>query len=217
MSQFDSPLGSKKFGNSNLREFDVPDESQPMHNERHRPNFDAIQEFQARLEQDNDEDFRMQEVARKEQEFRMARESKKTGKERLNDGAKRRIEMLLGMSRLTRTFELDNNSYVLQTLRDKDMREVFVETAKFDGTVESPYEMRKQLIARALIQIAGYDIEMFLGSNSLETRLAFVEELPEALLARIFNEYQLLVKESTEKYAIKSDADAKEVVEDLKK
>ena len=38
-----------------------------------------------------------------EQQFREAREAKRLGRERLNDGARRRIEMLIGMTRGTRT------------------------------------------------------------------------------------------------------------------
>lgn len=222
MGKFDSPLGTKSFAGGGMREFEVPDESQPTmprrHNQQHEmPDFDAIQQFQSRLDEEMGEDARIQELAEKERAFRDARAAKKNNKERLNDGAKRRIEMLVGMSRLSRSVNLDGNEFVLQTLRAKEMREVFTATAKFDGTVESPYEMRKQLVARSLSNIAGYDIEQFLGSDTIETRLSFIDELPEALLDRIFNEYQLLVKESVNKYSIKDEADAKEVLEDLKK
>lgn len=219
MGKFDSPLGTKNFSGGALREFDVPDESVSMP-QRHRnipPDLDAIREFQSRLDSNVDIDLDSQEEALTEQEFRQARAAKKTGKARLNDGARRRIEMLLGMSKHERSFELDGNSYTLEALKAKDMREVFMETAKYDGTVESPYEMRRQLVARSLSKVAEYDLEQFLGSNSIETRLAFVDELPEALLGRVFAEYQLLVKESTDKYSIKDDVDAKEVLEDLKK
>lgn len=222
MGQFDSPLGTKRFGGVGLKEFEVPDESEPTpikHSGARytAPNLDAIHEFQSRLDNEIGENDHIYEMSQKEKEIREARALKKSGKERLNEGAKRRIEMLVGMSRLNRTVELDGNTYILQTLRAKEMREVFVETAKFDRTVESPYEMRKQLVGRSLCSIAGYDIEQFLGADSVEARLAFVDELPESLLDKLFNEYQLLVKESTDKYSIKDEVDAKEVLEDLKK
>lgn len=222
MGKFDSPLGAKNFSGGAMREFDVPDESQPSMPRRHNlqqplPDFDAIREFQSRLDNEDGEDDRIQEMAQKEREFREAREAKKSSKERLNDGARRRIEMLVGMSRLSRTVTLDDNEYQLQTLKAKEMRDVFTATAKFDGSVESPYEMRKQLVGRSLTHVAGYDIEQFVGANSIEARLAFIDELPESLLDRIFHEYQLLVKESMDKYSIKTESDVKEVLEDLKK
>lgn len=222
MGSFDSPLGTKRFGGVGLKEFDVPDESEPTpikHSGARytAPNLDAIHEFQSRLDNDMGSEDQMHDISQKEKEIKEARALRKNGKERLNDGARRRIEMLVGMSRLNRSVDLDGNTYVLQTLRAKEMREVFVETAKFDRTVESPYEMRKQLVGRSLCSIAGYDIEQFLGADSVEARLAFVDEVPESLLDRLFNEYQLLVKESMDKYSIKDEVEAKEVLEDLKK
>lgn len=214
MGKFESSISSKSFDTAPpLREFDVPDESEPSARHESKTSYNINKDFQSKLDDmDNDE-----ELSRKEQEFREARQAKRSGKERLNDGAKRRIEMLIGMSRLNRSVELDGNNYVLQILKAKEMRESFIETAKFDGTIGSSYEMRKQLVGRSLSKIANYDIEQFLGSDSLETRLAFIDELPESLLSRLFAEYQLLVKESSDKYSIKDDADAKEVLEDLKK
>lgn len=221
MPSFDSPLGNKRFGGTGLREFEVPDESEPVEQRpssaRHAaPNLDAIREFQARLDAESDDDH-VQQISQTERDIREARMARKTGKERLNDGARRRIEMLVGMSRLNRPVQIDDNSFILQTLKSKEMREVFIATAEFDGTVQSPYEMRRQLVARSLVQIANYDVAQFLGSDSLAARLEFVDELPESLLGRLFNEYQLLVQESTEKFAIKTDADAQEVMADLKK
>ncbi len=190
MPEFSSPLGNKKFSSVPLREFDVPDESYSMPEDR------SILDF--------------------EEEVKEAREIKRTGKQRLNDPSRRKIEMLLGMIRQTRRFELDNNVYELQTLKSKDLREIYMEASKFDGTVQFPFELRKQTLARSIILIAGMEVEQFLHSNSLESRLSFVDELPESFLQRLFNEYQLLVKESDEKYAIK-ETEVKEVIEDLKK
>lgn len=215
MPSFDSPLGTKRFGGIGLKEYDVPDES--GHSGHGMPDMDAIRDFQNRLQGDFEPDPYTDELAQAEKEIKAAREARKVGKERLSDGAKRRIEMLLGMSRLTRSCELDGNVYVFQTLRSKDMSDAYMVVTKFDGTVQFPYELRRQMVSRSLIQIAGVDIEQFLGSNTLESKLAFVDELPEALLHRLYNEFQLLVKESNEKYSIKTEEDAKEIVEDLKK
>jgi hypothetical protein len=210
MAEYDSPLGRKKVSGSGMREFNVPDESK-----YEMPDMNAIQNFTSRMQQNSEEN--SEELSFAEQEIRAAREARRTGKERLNDGAKRRIEMLLGMTRLNRSCELDGNEYVLQTLKSKDLREVYTVASEFDGTINFPYEVRRQTIARSLIHVGGLDIEQFVGSTSLESKLSFIDELPEALLQRLFDEYQLLVKESDNKYSIKTEEDAKELVEDLKK
>lgn len=212
MGQFESPLGTKRFGGIGMKEYDVSDESGNS-----IPDANAIRDFQARLENDFSSDQHTHELSLAEMEIKAAREARKQGKERLNDGAKRRIEMLIGMTRLIRTCELDGNTYSFQTLRAIDIRETYMAAAEFDGTVQFPYEIRRQLVGRSLTQVAGVSVDQFLGVNSLASRLSFVDELPESLLSRLFDEYQLLVTESTEKYSIKTEADAQEVVEDLKK
>jgi hypothetical protein len=231
MPNYKSPLGSKQFAGQPMREFDVPDETEQqypdmnvamrqrgpaMHGTQPQmpPDMDAINAFQNRLG-GGDESY--EDSAQIEREIRAAKEARRTGRERVNEGAKRRIEMLVGMIRTTRQVELDGNLYVLQTLRSKEIRESIMAAANFDGSVQFPFEMRKQYLARSLIHVAGVDIEQFVGSNSLEAKLDLIDDLPEAILLRLYQEYSILVTESTEKYAIKSDAEAQEVAEDLKK
>ena len=158
-----------------------------------------------------------QEQAALEQQFQEAREAKRLGHERLGDGARRRIEMLIGMTRGQRTVQIENNAYVLRTLRDKELSDAILRASAFDGTVQSPFEIRKQLLARSLVQVAGMDVDQFVGSPELDARLAFIEEMDHYLLGRLYDEYLAMVKEARERYAIKNDTDAQEVVEDLKK
>lgn len=224
MAKFESSLGSKTFAGQQLSEFDVPDET-----EEHTYNYGApaprrspsntdasslnsAREFQNRMQNEDPED-----TAELERQVREARDQKRTGKERLNDGAKRRIEMLVGMTRTSREVMLDGNSFILQTLKSKDMREALTTASEFDGTVHSPFEIRRQLLGRALVQIAGVEASQFVGSTNLEAKLNFIDEQIEAVLNRLYAEYLQMVNESNNKYAIVTETDAKEVVEDLKK
>lgn len=221
MPNFESPIGNKRFAGQQLRELDVPDESGPpivpsggRLGGYAPPDIDAAISYQEQLDSRSDEDRHMLEV---ERQMRAARDAKRTGKVRLNDGAKRRIEMLLGMTRTTREVDIAGNVFGFQSLRAEEMRQAIIAAAEFDGTVQSPFEIRRQLIARSLTRVAGLDIHQFIGSNELDAKLQFVDELDEALLNRLYDEYLALAKESKDKFAIKSDADAQEVVEDLKK
>jgi hypothetical protein len=224
MPSYDSPIGGKRFSGPALREIDIPDESgysqQPIDREqinaaRRRaggPPVDenAIRDFQARMQQDQDS------PAELERQIQEAREIRK-GKERLNDGARKRIEMLLGMTRSSRSFTIDGNTFELQTLQSKDMREAMAAASEYDGTIHSPFEIRRQLLARSLSFVAGVEVAQFIGSTSLDARLAFIDELDESLLNRFYDEYLELVKDARKKYAIKSNEEANEVIDDLKK
>lgn len=216
-NRFDSEIGGRSFEGSSLKEFDVPDETgyQEQRPVMQQLDENGIREFQKRMNQINN-GF-SQEDMEFEKEVRAAREAKRTGKERLNDGAKRRIEMLIGMTRLTREVDIDGNTYLLRTLKSKDMRAALFAASEYDGTIQSPYEIRKQLLGRSLIQVAGIDIEQFIGSDQLEHKFLFIDELDESLLTRLYDEYVLLAKESKEKYTIKNQDEMNEVAEDLKK
>ncbi len=153
-----------------------------------------------------------------EKDFSEARKVKShPGKTRLSESAKRRIEMLAGLKRNTRACTIGEYEYVLQTLKNKELREGILASAAFDGTIELPFETRKQLVARALTHVAGSEIELFLGDDSLEAKLEFIEELDERISSKLYDEYLILVNEVTAKYSVRDDIDAKEVADDLKK
>jgi hypothetical protein len=228
MPKFESPIGSKKISGQPMREFDVPDEGDDQQYEEMTPvmrrrgpsthgpqppvDIEAALAFQNRIQSESAQD-----VSDMERQIREARIAKRTGKERLNDGARRRIEMLVGITRHTRTATIEDNVYVLQTLRSKEMRDAITAAAEFDGTVQSPFEIRRQLVARSLVQVAGLPVEQFVGSNLLEDRLVLIDDMDDAMLNRLYDEYLIMIKEIRERYAIKTPEDAKGVVEDLKK
>jgi len=224
MPKFRSPLGDKEFSGPSMRELDVPDESEQemapamrmqgpaLHGPQDPVDIRSAMEYQQRLNQRSAED-----DAEIERQFRAAREAKRTGKERLNEGAKRRIEMLIGMTRHTKEFEVGDTKFAIQTLRSSEMRESIVTAAEFDGTVQFSFEIRRQLLARAITAVADVEIEQFLGSNNLESKLQFIDLLDESLLNRVYAEYLALVNEAKDKFSIKTPEEAKEVVEDLKK
>lgn len=234
MPKFESPISNKGFVGQPMKEFVVPDESDQLnqgpsidynntlpvmrargpslHGAQPPVNFEAAMAFQNRMDNESQED-----AAETERQIRAARDAKRTGKERLNDGARRRIEMLVGMTQNTREVVLDGNVFILQTLKSKDMREALMAASVFDGTIQSPFEIRKQLLARSITQIAGVESGAFVGSNGVEAKLDFIDEQVEAVLNRLYSEYLILVKESNDKYSIKTSEDATQVVEDLKK
>jgi hypothetical protein len=157
------------------------------------------------------------EVERQMQEARQARQAKLSGKERLSPGAKQRIEMLCEMSRAKREVSLDGNLYVLQNLKGKEQQEIWVAAAEKQNTVEFPFELRKQTLARALARVADTNLDLFLGTSEMEAKLDFIDLLPEEILNKLYREFNELVDEVKEKYSIKTEKEAAEVVNDLKK
>lgn len=218
MPNFESPISNKKIAGNVMRSFEVSDETEypQMPPQRQVIDEESIRQFHMRMNREVEAQ-PIRSDADLEQEIRDARLAKIKGKEKINDSAKKRIEMLIGMTRLTREIEIEGNSYVLRTLKSKEMRDAMTSVIPFDGTVQAPYEIRSQLLARSLTHVAGIEVEQFLGSSTLESKILFLEELDDSLLTRLYNEYIILADTAKNKYAVKNEEEAKEVLEDLKK
>lgn len=217
MSQFESPISNRKFSGQPMRNLDVPDESgqEPSTTRRYGAiNEQEVSEFQQRPESNVKPDLSLSEI---EEEVKRARAEKIHGQHRLSDGAKRRIDMLIGITRGTHTANIENNLYSFKTLKSKEMRDVMAACSEYDGTVQFPFEMRRQLLARSLMQIAGVDVPQFIGSDLLSDKLAFIDDADDILLNRLYDEYLVMIQETRGRYAIKNNQEAQEVVEDLKK
>jgi len=238
MPEFKSTIGGRQFQGKQLREFDVPDgnDDAPQFNVEEaitsgqfkKLNAEEIADFQQRLNGINiEEEDNYRPVAR-QQAPRMTYKSdleateevyqnRKKGVSRLSVGAKKRIEMLLGITRSTREINVNNTKFTLKTLLSKEMREAIALASQFDGNVQSPFEIRTQFLARSISEIDGITIEEFIGSNLIEDKIFFINELDDIFLNRLYEEYLILTKEAKQKYAISTKSEAEEVSEDLKK
>lgn len=238
MPTIKSDLTNKNLPQNRLREIDIPDETGYHPSQEFQGNdevdFDAmnalmasrnlppvdpsiVSAYNARQAAKRGQQLNKEDIADLERQVADAKRAKITGKERLSYAAKQRIELLLGASRATVTVDIDGNQFVLKTLKGKEQRDAVKAASEFDHTVESPFEIRKQLLARAIFEVGGTDVELFLNDSSIEARLEFIEELDEPILIKLYDEYLTLVRKTQKKYMITSEADAKEVAEDLKK
>lgn len=202
MSEFDSPIGKKQINyNQSFREFTVPD-ADNFENLPQEPistsNFvQSQQNFQPP----------MQNVSRRREQ----------SQQDISDGARRRVEMLLGMTRQTKKIKIQETDYELRTLKSVEMRKALAEASKYDGTVQMAFELRKQVLSSSLIGIGGVDIDMFLGTSDINAKYQLIDNLDEALLIRLYDEYTKLSSETNKKYSINSMEELKEVTEDIKK
>jgi len=125
--------------------------------------------------------------------------------------------MLCGISRNLKEVEIDGNVFVLRTLKSKELLDALLSSAKLDGTISLPFQTRKELLARSLVKIAGTDVSLFLGDDSIPARIEFLDELEEPLLEKLYREYTLLVNDVNVRYGLSDSQVAKEVPEDIKK
>lgn len=137
---------------------------------------------------------------------------------RITDFAKRRIEILSNIGRLTRDVQIGESVFSLRTLKEHEQRAATlasVENAKLDLQIH--FEGRKQQLSRALYKIDGEDIAIVLGTDDPEARLELLGALEDIVVEKLWTELVSLKDEVRTKYGIKSAKDAEEVAADLKK
>jgi len=224
MTGFDSPISKKNIKPSQqMRNFEIPDESEPEFNVEaaiRQPgmkqlNINELQNFQTRLNESQtpQQDFEASQV---EQEIRQARELKRSGKEKISDGAKKRLESLLGMTRSQRIIDVGGVEFIIQTLSGKEAREAIMNASQV-ANLETPFEIRVQLLARSLVSIGGVDFTQFVGSSNIVNKLDFIESFDEHVLGRLHDEYLIMTAEAKKKFGVNNADEAKEVISDIKK
>jgi hypothetical protein len=154
------------------------------------------------------------EIARK-----AVQEAKDNAPMRITGQAKTRIEILANIGRLTRDVAIGGYTFSLRTLKAREVREASLLTFNpaFKLDMELMYEARCQQLARSIFKIDGQDIGLVLGDDSVEARLKFLDDLEESTVSHLFDEYTALKTDAQNQYGISTDAEAKEVSEDLKK
>lgn len=194
MTKIDSPLGTKNF-NQTGRRFVV--ENSEFSNEDFNDEVDEM-EFQ-------------KEVAA-HRELR-----KNPEKQRMSSSSKDRLNFLLGLTKLESEITIEGVTFRFKTLSSKDNREAVAESNKFLNTLEFPFEVRRQFLARALFGINSMSFADFIQSNSLVDKVSFIDSLDEGLCTLLYGAYTKLVKEANDKYGINKQEEVTEVLEDLKK
>lgn len=166
----------------------------------------------------NPHDMNEAELAEFEREVAEARRAKLTGKQKPTDEAKRRIEFLCGMFTLKKTLILNDVSFELRTLKGSEFKQVVdYASSKNEAGLTNILSVRDITLALSLVSIDGVSFDVMVGSSDINKKIAFLNELDQSLLLKLFAEQSDLSKESNDRFAVKTEEQAKELVEDLKK
>lgn len=158
---------------------------------------------------DDEDDLEL--VRRLEESRARRRESKNV----VSEGFKNRVQLLTGISRLTKDVTIDGIVFSIKSLTGRETREIFESAAKYDLNISQLHELRAQTLARSIYKIDGQPINIILGTSDLENITGIIENFDESLINYLYGEYENLINENKKKF--KSLSGDKEVVEDLKK
>lgn len=210
MTDFDNPTFKKTFTSSGnqppLRQWTIPEGDQINQVSQGPSSFDPSFDPQA-----------MQEL---EQSVKEARKQKATNEVKISQPGKQRLEILANIGRLTKEVEIGGVRFSLRTLKTRETREVALAafSANIKTDLEASYEMRRQQLARSIHKIDGHDVALVLGNDTFAARLYWIDnDLEESVALKLFAEMNTLNEQARSQFDIKTEEQAKEVSEDLKK
>jgi hypothetical protein len=139
--------------------------------------------------------------------------------DKVSPEAKRRIEVLSGLGRISDDVEVDGVKFTFQSIKTNERRDVY--KALFSGEDETKlslsYKNRVQILARALTHIDEQPADLMLGSESIEAKLYLFGELDDHVTDYLYKWYRKNIEEIGEgKYSLTPD-EVKEIGEELKK
>jgi hypothetical protein len=218
MTEIESPLGKASFAapqQGQNRVYTVDDQSEqqahPAYQRRSAPQQHQAQQVANLTRPLTPEE--LEEVTRKRAEAQQA-------KTRVSRTARDRIEFLTQIGRIRSEFEMDGVKFGLQSLKSRELEEIHDLMVSLGSTTESKLnlEVRKHVLARSLYAIDDIPVRDIIGSDELEAKLELIMTLDENLVDYMNKFYEeKIMKVGRDKYAIKSQEDMEELVEDVKK
>lgn len=136
---------------------------------------------------------------------------------RIGDHARKRIELLANIGRLSKDVDIEGIVFSIRTLKTKETREATMSIFECKNDADAAFEIRRQTLARAINQIDGQDLELALGGSDFGLKLDLIDGMEDVVVGKLYNAFNDLRQEARTKYGLDSEQQAKEVVDDLKK
>ena len=156
-------------------------------------------------------------TAQELEQIRQQRKAKFAGTDKVSEMSRRRIELLTGIGRLTSDVDIDGTIFSIRTLKTKEAKDATMAALSVLTSAEASFEIKRQFLARSIFQIDGNDVDDVLGVSDLESKLSVIDELGELVVDKLYREFEVLRNELKNKYGLNTEAQVKEVSEDLKK
>jgi hypothetical protein len=168
---------------------------------------------------------------------RQAQEQQEMVDQRSLNEARRRIDILTGLGRMTKDVPIDVDGgkvvFTLRTLKtfEQNCLAEVIEQAQRLSTVDgrmlfAPTSLAKiklEALAHSLFLIDGQSIDIVLGTSNVDyetqviERKHLIEEMDHALINYLFSNYETLTQETYDGYTPKTVEEVKEVVETISK
>lgn len=138
---------------------------------------------------------------------------------RVNPILKKKVEVLTGIGRETDTVEVGSDKISIRTLKAKESKALAKLAELFNAVspVDFVFDIREQTLARSVYAINGVKVEDIIDSDDIQDKVDLLNELGDPAIAYLHERYTVLATKAREKYSVRTNEEAKEVAEAVKK
>jgi len=149
-------------------------------------------------------------------QFEAARQQQVSEKQRATPVAVKSMEILTGIGRLGTKIEVDGTTFSLRSLKAKEMRAVMKAVSNAEEG-DRIFEMRSQILARAIYEIDGQPVDMVLQTDDVDEISEMIQEMDELTLTNLYTKYTDMLSEHSKNLGKNLGETSEEVTENLKK
>lgn len=128
-----------------------------------------------------------------------------------------RLEVLVGIGRLTTEVKIDNVKFCLRSLKNKEVRDVINRSLGEENSFNQTMVLRNSTLAYSLFEIEGDSISNYIGDDDFESRVELIEEFSSNTVDELWKAYNNM--QDSYKKTINEDlgTDANQVSDTIKK
>lgn len=219
MTDFNSPLGKKTFASSsNPKIFEIPDETE--HEARlasPQAAFQAVPQGSVPDPSKWQPGVAVQLTPEQFNAMMAQRQQVKEDTKKVSQFSRDRINILTNIGRVKKQLVIDEHTFTLRSLKDKEVKEIFTSLEDVKNASQLALSLRTLYLAHSLCEIDGHPVGDVLGDNSLETIVLFLQESEDYLISLLYDKYNEMVNELKKKFSVTTDEKSEEVLEDIKK
>ena len=145
-------------------------------------------------------------------DFRRYKQETQAAKAKAPVKAVNRLEFLIGLGRKFAEVNIEDQVFHLRTLKSNETRNVLKLSSVMSG-FDQIFLLRSTTLAYSLFKINNDSIERILESDDFDNKIAFIEELDESIVSKLYEEYRKLQSSGSEDLG----STPEEVADNLKK
>jgi len=152
-----------------------------------------------------------------EQQIEQARAQRHASKQRATKAAMQRLEVLVGIGRLTKDVVIDNITFSLRSLKSREIQNVMEKAVAAQTNIGEAIAIRNNTLGYAVYQIDGQPLSVYVQSKKIEDAVDLIGELEESVVLQLWDQYSDMLSAHNDNLPKDLGKTADEQIDNIKK